>query len=158
VRTDPTDNGGLFIGRRPGTARIHYHALPERSLGMRRAFDKLFAALLLAVMMLVSLALWGPNPAAWMWIGAQVEHQTGSGSLAIAVSCLGLLLTLLLGLVLLKQLDQFWILVRRAAGYDQRTGTIATVFAIATVAGITLFAMWLLLFAGPGPELFGARR
>jgi hypothetical protein len=158
VRTDPTDNGGLFIGRRPGTASIRYRALPERRLGMRHAFDKLFAALLLAVMMLVSLALWGPIPAAWMWLGAQLQHQTGSGSLAIAVSCLGLLLTLLAGLVLLKRLDQFWILVRRAAGYDQRTGTIATVFAIATVTGVTLFAMWFLLFAGSGTELFGARR
>jgi hypothetical protein len=158
VRTDPTDNGGLFIGRRPGTAAIRYRALPERRLGMRRAFDKLFAALLLAAMMLVSFAFWGPIPAAWMWIGAQLEHHTGSGSLAIAVSCLGLLLTLLGGLVLLKRLDQFWILVRRAAGHDQRTGTIGTVFAIATVTGVALFALWFVLFAGPGTELLGARR
>jgi hypothetical protein len=158
VRTDPTDTGGLFIGRRPGTASVRYRALPERRLGMRRAFDKAFAALLLAVMMLVSLTLWGPIPAAWMWIGAQFQHHTGSGGLAIAIVCLGLLATLLSGLVLLRRLDQFWILVRRAAGYDQRTGKIGTVFAIATVTGVTLFAMWFLLFAGPGTELFGARR
>jgi hypothetical protein len=150
VRTDPTDNGGLFIGRRPGTAPIRYRTMPERRLGMRRAFDKVFAALLLAVMMLGSLAFWGPIPAAWMWIGAQVRHQTGSGTLAIAVACLGLLLTVLEGLVVLKRLDQFWILVRRAAGYDQRTGMVGTVFAIATVTGVTLFALWFLLLAGPG--------
>jgi|SRR4051812_6498182 hypothetical protein len=158
VRTDPTDNGGLFIGRRPGTASVRYRALPERRLGMRRTYDKLFAGFLLAVMLLVSFALWGPIPAAWMWIGAQVEHRIGSGSLAIAVSCLGLLLTLLLGLGLLKRLDQFWILVRRAAGYDQRAGKIGTVFAVATVTGVALFALWFVLFAGPGTELFGARR
>ena len=98
-------------------------------------------------MLLVSFALWGANPAAWMWIGAQIQHRTGSGSLGIAVCCVGLLLTLLLGLVLLKQLDRFWILVRRAAGYDQRSGTIGTVFAIATAAGVTMFATWFLLFA-----------
>src|SRR3954454_20771143 len=90
VRTDPTDNGGLFIGRRPGTAPIRYRAVPERRLGMRPAFDRLFATSLLAVMMLVSLAFWGPIPAAWMWIGGQVKHQTGSGGLAIAVTSLGL--------------------------------------------------------------------
>jgi hypothetical protein len=157
VRTDPTDNGGLFIGRRPGSAPIRYRAVPERRLGMRSAGDKLFAGMLLATMVLVSLAFWGPIPAAWMWIGAQVDHQTGSGSLAIAVACLGLLLTVLEGLVLLKRLDHFWILVRRAAGYDQRTGTIGTVFALAAIAGVTLFAMWMLLLAGPGPELFGGR-
>ena len=132
--------------------------MPERRLGMRRALDKLFAALVLAVMMLVSIAFWGPIPAAWLWIGGQVKHQTGSGSLAISVSCLGLLLTMLEGLVLLKRLDQFWILVRRSVGYDQRTGTIGTVFALAAVTGVTLFVMWFLLLAGPGPELVGGGR
>jgi hypothetical protein len=157
VRTDPTDNGGLFIGRRPGTAPVRYRVVPEPSLGPRRAFDKAFAASVLGIMTLVSIAFWGPIPAAWLWVGGQVKHQTDSGGLAILVSSLGLLLTLMGGLVLLKQLDQFWMLVRRAAGYDQRTGVIGPVFGTAAVIGVTLFAMWFLLFAGPGPELFGGR-
>ena len=74
------------------------------------------------------------------------------------MSSVGLLLTLLAGLVLLKQVDQLWILVRRAAGHDQRTGVIGPVFAIAAAIGATLFVAWFLLFAGPGPELFGGRR
>ena len=158
MRTDPTDNGGLFIGRRPGTAPIRYRTPPARRLGMRRAFDKLFAASLLALMTLVSLSFWGPIPAASLWVGAQVQRWTDSGGLAIAVSAVGMLLTLLAGLVLLKRLDQLWILVRRAAGYDQRTGMIGTVFAVAAVLGIALFVSWFLLFAGPGPELVGGRR
>ena len=48
--------------------------------------------------------------------------------------------------------------MRRAAGHDQRKGMIGPVFAAATVIGVTLFALWFLLFAGPGPELFGGRR
>src|SRR3954447_474610 len=155
MRTDPTDNGGLFIGRRPGTAPVRYRVAAQPSLGVRRAFDKLFAASILGLMMLVSIAFWGPIPAAWLWIGAQVKHQTDSGGLAISVSSVGLMLTLLAGLVLLKQIDEFWMLVRRAAGYDQRTGVIGPVFGTAAVIGVTLFAMWFLLFAGPGPELFG---
>lgn len=157
MRTDPTDNGGLFIGRRPGTAPVRYRVVPEPTLGVRRTFDRLLAASLLALMMLVSLAFWGPIPAAWLWIGAQVGHHADSGGLAIVVSSLGILATLLTGLVVLKRLDWFWILVRRAAGYDQRTGMIGPVFAIATVAGVTLFTLWFLLFAGPGPELVGGR-
>ncbi len=35
MRTDPADNGGLFVGRRPGTAPVHFRALPER--GSERA-------------------------------------------------------------------------------------------------------------------------
>ena len=155
MRTDPTDNGGLFIGRRPGTGPVRYRVAPERKLGLRSAFDKLFAASLLAVMMLVAIAFWGPIPSAWLWIGAQVKHQTDSGSLAIVVSSLGMLVTLLAGLVLLKRLDEFWILVRRAAGYDQRTGMIGPVFATAAVIGVTLFTLWFLFLAGPGPELVG---
>ena len=157
VRTDPTDNGGLFIGRRPGTAPPRYRVAPVRKLGMRLAVDRLFALSLLAGMTLVSLAFWGPIPAAWLWIGAQVAHRADSGGLGIVVSSLGILATVLGGLVLLKRLDEFWILVRRAAGYDQRTGMIGPVFAIATVVGVTLFVAWFLLFAGPGPELIGGR-
>jgi hypothetical protein len=158
VRTDPTDNGGLFIGRRPGTVPVRYRVAPERRRGMRRAFDKLLATAILALMMLVSIAFWGPIPAAWLWIGAQVKHQTDAGGLAIVVSSLGMLLTLLAGLVLLKRLDAFWMLVRRAAGYDQRTGAIGPVFAIAAIVGVALFTLWFLFLAGPGPEVVGGRR
>ena len=157
MRTDPTDNGGLFIGRRPGTAPIRYRVEPVRKLGRRRTFDEVLAAALLGVMGLVSLTFWGPIPAAWLWIGGQVQHATGSGGLAISVSAIGMLATLLGGLVALKALDHVWMLVRRAAGHDQRTGMIGTVFAIAAVIGVTLFVCWFLLLAGPGPELVGGR-
>ncbi|HEX8207950.1 MAG TPA: hypothetical protein VF587_17935 [Solirubrobacteraceae bacterium] len=157
MRTDPTDNGGLFVGRRPGTAPVRYRGEPQPSIGPRRAFDKVLAASILAVMTLVSLTFWGPIPAAWLWIGGRVKHETDSGGLSILVSSLGTLLTLIGGLVLLKGLDQFWMLVRRAAGHDQRTGMIGTVFAVAAVLGVSLFVLWFLLLAGPGPELVGGR-
>lgn len=67
-------------------------------------------------------------------------------------------LTLLAGLVLLKRLDAFWMLVRRAASYDQRTGAIGPVFAVAAIVGVTLFTIWFVFLAGPGPEVVGGRR
>src|SRR5215210_6525116 len=158
MRTDPADNGGLFIGRRPGTGPIRYRSAPDRSVGMHRAFDRLFAASLLGFMMLVSLGFWGPVPAGCLWVGAQVQAQTGSGSLGIMVSCLGVLGALLGGLVVLTRLDRFWILVRRAAGHDQRAGVLGPVFAIAAIVGVALFAAWFLLLAGPSSDLLGARR
>src|SRR4051794_41414756 len=93
MRTDPTDNGGVFIGRRPGTAPVRYRIVPQPSLGARRAFDKLFGASILGVMGILSLAFWGPIPAAWLWAGGRVQHETGSGGFAISVSSVGLLLT-----------------------------------------------------------------
>ena len=36
MKTDPTDTGGLFVGRRPGTAPVRYRALPERGSESRQ--------------------------------------------------------------------------------------------------------------------------
>jgi hypothetical protein len=153
VRTDPTDNGGLFVGRRPGTAPVRYRDQPEPADGARRRADGAFAAGILAVMGLIAATFWGPIPMAWLWIGAQFQHLSGSVSLAILIAFVGMLLTLMAGLSLVKRLDQFWILVRRAAGHDQRSGAIGPVFATAAVIGTTLFCIWLFVIAGPGASL-----
>jgi hypothetical protein len=153
VRTDPTDNGGLFIGRRPGTAPVRYRDVPERKLGMRQRFDKALAALIAFVMLFVAFTFWGPIPTAWLWIGGQIKYETDSVTLSIGVTFLGMLLTLLGGLALMKRLDQFWILVRRSAGHDQRKGIVGPVFAIAAVVGVTAFSIWFLFIAGPGPSI-----
>ncbi len=153
VRTDPTDTGGLFVSRRPGTRPVRYREVPERKQGARRVVDEIVAALILVVMGLVAVCFWGPIPMAWLWVGAQVQYQTDSVSLALVVAFAGMILTLLAGLSLVKRLDQFWILVRRAAGHDQRSGVIGPVFGIAAIIGVTLFSIWLLIFAGLGPTL-----
>ncbi len=41
MRTDPSENGGLFVGRRPGTAPVRYRATPQRKAGLRRLVDGL---------------------------------------------------------------------------------------------------------------------
>jgi hypothetical protein len=153
VRTDPTDNGGLFVGRRPGTAPVKYRDQPERGTDRRRLVDETVAGLIGVVMVLVAGSFWGPIPAAWLWIGAQIQYHTDSVSLGIFVAFVGMLLTLMAGLSLVKRLDGFWILVRRAAGHDQRKGIIGPVFGVAAVIGTTLFVIWLLFIGGLGPSL-----
>ena len=155
MRTDPTDNGGLFVGRRPGTAPVRYRGTPEPGGATRRVVDALFAGSILFLMGLIAVCFWGPIPMAWLYIGAQVQYHTDSVSLALVVAFLGMILTLLAGLALLKRIDQFWILVRRAAGHDQRTGAIGAIFAVGTGVGVLLFVLWMLLLAGPGPGLDG---
>ena len=153
MRTDPTDNGGLFVGRRPGTAPVRYRDDPERAGGRRRVADNALAATILVGMVLVAGTFWGPIPLAWLWIGAQIQYVTDSVSLGILCAFLGMLLTLMAGLALVKRLDQFWILVRRAGGHDQRKGIIGPVFAVAAVIGTTSFVFWLLFIAGLTPSL-----
>jgi hypothetical protein len=153
VRTDPTDNGGLFIGRRPGTAPVKYRALPERGSAARRRIDRAIAAALLLAMALVSILFWGPIPAGALWIASRIQYWTGSVSLGILIGFITLLFVLLGGLVVLRRLDQAWILVRRAAGHDQRTGIGPRVFATTAALGAAGFTFWLLFIGGLGSTL-----
>src|SRR5204863_202731 len=135
MKTDPTDTGGLFVGRRPGTRPVKYRRLPQFKDARRGQFDRVLAALLLVIMALIVMAFWGPLPLAWMWVGSQADYASGSTFLGIIVAFWGLLFTLLLGLVLMRRLDLAWILVRRAGGVDQRQGTIGRVFAVGSALG-----------------------
>ena len=154
MKTDPTDTGGLFVGRRPGTAPVRYRHLPERGSRARARFDAAVAALLLGMMVFVSLLFWGPIPAGALWIASRIQYWTDSVTLGIFLGFVALLFTLLAGLVVLRRLDETWILVRRAAGHDQRTGIMARIFAYTAIAGAILFSIWFLLINGPGSSTF----
>jgi|SRR5436190_10966614 len=148
MKTDPTDNGGLFVGRRPGTRPVKYRRLPEFKDERRRHLDRILAAAILVIMALIVMFFWGPLPVAWMWVGSQADYLSGSTFLGIIVAFMGLLFTLLLGLMATRRLDLAWILVRRAGGIDQRQGALGRVFAVASVIGAIVFGAWLLLFSG----------
>jgi hypothetical protein len=152
-RTDPTDNGGLFIGRRPGTAPVKYRALPARGTRRRQVIDTWLAIAILVVMVVACLLVFGPIPVAWLWIASRVQYWLGTVSVAIFVAFVGMLLTLLLGLRVLRRLDLTWILVRRAAGVDQREGVMTRVFAYSAALAAILFSIWLIVIAGPGSTL-----
>ena len=153
MKTDPTDTGGLFVGRRPGTRPVRYRSLPERGSGGRQAFDRALAWAILALMVILNLSFWGPLPVAWLWVASQVQYLLDSVSAGIVAGFAGLMASLVIGLMLLKRLDGAWILVRRAAGYDQREGRLAPIFAVTCVVGTIAFTFWLLIIEGPGSSL-----
>src|SRR3954449_3972541 len=153
MRTDPTDTGGLFTGRRPGTRPVRYRDAPERRGGARQHADDSFATGILVVMTLIGVSFWGPIPAGCMWVGSQVSYWDDSLMLGIVPAFFAMLAALFVGLMVMKRLDHVWILVRRAAGHDQREGTIGRIFAISAAIGAVLFTIWLLVFAGLGPSL-----
>ncbi len=150
MRTDPSDNGGLFVGRRPGTAPVRFRALPKRGSDLRQRFDGSLANILLMAIILLSLLCWGPIPLACLWIGSQVNYLTASVSIGILVSFIGLFVLLFGALAILRRLDQAWILVRRAAGHDQRTGILGRVFAITAAVCGGAFMFWFVVIHGPG--------
>jgi hypothetical protein len=157
MRADPTDNGGLFIGRRPGTAPIRFRNALHRGPPLRQRVDGCLAAATLAATASVGLLCWGPIPLACLWMGSRVDYLTGSISLGILTAFVVLLVLLLGALQTMHEIDRFWIVLRRAAGHDQRSGALDRVFAATAVIGATIFLVWFLVIHGPGSIVLPAR-
>jgi hypothetical protein len=152
-RNDPTDTGGLFIGRRPGTGPVHYRGTPERGGSGRRRADGVLAVVLLVAETLLCLSVWGPQPLAWLWVGSQADYAFGSHMLGIVVAFVGILISLFVTLSLASRLDRLWRIVRRAAGHDQRDGALARIFGTSAVIALVVFGIWFLLIEGPAPSM-----
>jgi hypothetical protein len=152
-RNDPTDTGGLFIGRRPGTGPIHYRTPPERGDERRRRADALLAAAVLTVETLVVLSAFVPQPVGWLWVGSQIDYHSGSVFLGITAAFLGLIGSLIVTLIVAARLDHLWRLLRRAAGHDQREGALGRIFMVAAIVTAIGFTVWLVLLEGPAPSV-----
>ena len=150
---DPTDTGGLFIGRRPGTAPVRFREAPSDGPPRRRRFDSALAVALLALETLLCLSLFGPQPLGWLWVGSQVEYQTGAVTAGITTIMLGSLASLMITMVIAKKVDHAWKLVRRASGHHQERGALEWIFAISVAVAVVAFSIWFFFIAGPGPSL-----
>ncbi|MEK6230010.1 MAG: hypothetical protein AABM31_11895, partial [Actinomycetota bacterium] len=150
---DPSDTGGLFIGRRPGTAPVRYREDAEPAAPRRQRMDRLLAAGLLLLETLLCLSLFGPQPLGWFWVGSQVEYHTGFVTAGISTIMLGSLASLMLTMAGAKRVDHAWKLVRRAGGRRQEHGALETIFALSVGVAVICFSVWFLLIEGPGPTL-----
>lgn len=150
MRSDPSETGGLFVGRRPGTAPTRFRALPQRGSSARQRVDNNLARLLLVGMVVGSLLCWGPIPLACLWISAQANYLTGSVSFGVLIALVALFVLLFGTLMLLRRLDNAWILVRRAAGHDQRIGALPRIFGITAAVCAAVFSFWFVVIHGPG--------
>jgi hypothetical protein len=153
MRTDPSDNGGLFVGRRPGTAPVRFRTLPKRAGELRQRLDGGLAGAMLTATTILCLLCWGPIPIASLWVGSQVNYLSGSVSFGILMALIALGVLLFGALKLMRMLDEAWILVRRAAGHDQRTGALGRVFAITAIVCASSFSFWFFIIHGPGSSM-----
>ena len=127
-------------------------------LGTKRLSDHFDVATgatgtLIVAEVLLCLTLWGPQPAAWLWVGGHVQGWTHNIEAAITVAFTGMLITLFFTLVIVKRLDHSWRLVRRAAGHNQTSGVVERVFIVSAGVALIAFTFWFLVIAGPGPQL-----
>jgi hypothetical protein len=150
---DPSETGGLFIGRRPGTAPVRYREGGEPSGPRRQRMDRVLAAGLLLVETLLCLSLFGPQPLAWFWIGSQVEYHTGLVTAGISTIMIGCLASLMVTMAVAKRVDHAWKLVRRAGGRRQERGMLEIIFAVSVGIAVVCFTFWFFFIEGPGPSV-----
>jgi hypothetical protein len=151
---DPTDTGGLFVGRRPGTRPVRFRDVPADVARRRREGDRLLAYVLLALEILVCLTIWGPQPALALWLGSHVQYWTDSVSLAILASFVVMLITLFATLMIARRIDHAWKLVRRAAGIRQQRGALERMFVVSLMIAGSAFLFWFFIIVGPGSSVF----
>jgi hypothetical protein len=154
---DPTDTGGLFIGRRPGTGPVRFRPRPPEGTEARRRFDEALGVGLLVLEVLLCLSLFGPQPYGWLWVGSQVQYLTGFVTAGITTIMLGCVGSLFVTLMLAKRVDHAWKLVRRAAGHHQERGALERMFAISVALAVIIFGFWFVVIHGPGSSVFPGR-
>lgn len=152
-RNDPTDTGGLFIGRRPGSAPLRYRDTPQRGQDRRQRVDGALAGLVLFLEILIVCSCWGPQPVGWLWIGSQVNFLTDSVMLGITVAFMGLLATVMATLWVTVRMDGLWRVLRRAAGHDQKEGVLGRIFMWTAIVFGAAFFVWLIIIEGPGSTI-----
>jgi hypothetical protein len=154
---DPTDTGGLFVGRRPGTRPVRFPVNAKPSEGARRGGERALAAGLLVIETILCVSVWGPQPLFWLWFGSHAQYWTGSVEVGITSAFIGMLFTLFVTLMLARRVDHAWKLVRRAAGHKQERGALERIFVIALVIAATGFWFWFLIWNGPGSSIYSPR-
>lgn len=110
------------------------------------------AALLVAIMVLGSFVLWIGVPFAWLWIGSQVQGETSSLGLAVAVMIAGVALSIFAIVVVLSRLSDAYGRDREARGLED-VGHFPLEVVLVSSATVALvgFVTWFFLFAGTSP-------
>ena len=110
------------------------------------------ALLLVLMMMLGSLVLWVGVPVGWLYVGSQVQVATDSLGAALAVTAVGIAVSIAIVVSVLGWLSRRHIELQEARGVDSY-GQTALEAVLAISAGIALvgFAVWFFLFSGSAP-------
>ena len=121
---------------------------------MRNMLNLGATALLLTTIMLAgSLLLWVGVPLAWLYLGSQVQGETGSVGAALLTALCGATVSIVSLALGLKWLDRQHERLREARGANVGESVLERVLVGAAAIAVVGFAVWFLGFAGPGPSL-----
>ena len=110
------------------------------------------ALLLIAIMLLGSLALWIGVPVGWLWVGSQLQALTASLEVALGTMMVGMTLTIAALVSLLSWLNRRHVELQEARGREVGDTTVLehTLVASATLA-VVAYGVWFFGFSGSSP-------
>ena len=124
------------------------------TLGTRAARGGASALLAMAMMVVGGLLMWVGVPAGWLWIGSQVQAESDSIGMAIAVMMVGVVVSVLLLARLLMSLNHWHERLREASGRPARENSLLELVLVVTAGvAVVAFGVWFFILTGPGPSL-----
>jgi heme/copper-type cytochrome/quinol oxidase subunit 2 len=108
--------------------------------------------LLVLIMLGGGLLLWAGVPVGWLYVGSQVQGETGSLGAALAVMMAGVLVSILVIVAVLGRLNHRHSELRVARGLDDHGQTaLEAVMTVSAGIAIVGFGVWFLFFSGASP-------
>lgn len=109
---------------------------------------------LLSIMLGGGLVLWMGVPITWLYIGSQVQGETGSVGTAMAVMFLGSIVSIVVIVAVLGWLNRKHVELREARGLESHGQTaLEAVMTVSAVIAVVAFGIWFFLIEGPGPSI-----
>ena len=109
---------------------------------------------LVSIMLGGGLVLWIGVPIAWLYIGSQVQAETGSVGAALAVMFIGSVVSIVVIVALLGWLNRKHVELREARGLESHGQTaLEAVMTVSAVIAVLAFGVWFFLIEGPGPSI-----
>lgn len=103
-------------------------------------------------MVLASAVLWVGVPFGWLWVGSQVQAETGSLGVALLVMAAGVAASILVLLRFLGWLNLQHIHARERRGLETYDNvTLEGVMSVTAGLALVSFCIWFFLFSGSSP-------
>lgn len=110
--------------------------------------------MVLFIMVVGSLVLWVGVPAGWLWVGSQIQGNTGNIGTALAAMMGGVVVSVVALAMLLAWLSRKHEEMREARGLPETENSVLERVLVVTAGlAVVSFTIWFLGFAGPGPSL-----
>lgn len=110
------------------------------------------AVVVLAMVLVAGGVLWVGIPLGWLWIGSQIQGETGSLGAAVGAMMFGVVATVAAAVPVLGWLNGKYRRIRMSRGLDDMGNFMLEVVLVTTaVIALAIFVVWFLVFAGTSP-------